>query len=156
MPQSIFKNVCPIWVQVHIDDILVPGKTPEKHDQRLWKVLQCLRQAKLTLKREKCSFRQPRVHFLGHVIDGNGVLANPEKTKAIRELPAPTSISQLMIRRCMGMINQLNKFSPQIAQLSQPLRELLSLKRVFLWTRARGGIRQSQRRSVITESISTV
>ena len=45
-------------IQVHIDDILVPGKTPE-HDQRLWKVLQCIRRAKLTLNREKCWFRQP-------------------------------------------------------------------------------------------------
>ena len=32
------------------------------------------------------------------------------------------------------MINQLNKFSPQIAELSKPLRELLSPKRVFTWT----------------------
>ena len=104
-------------VQVHIDDILVPGKTPEEHDQRLWKVLQRLRQAKLTLNHEKCLFRQPRVNFLGHVIDGNGILPDPEKTKAICELPAPTSISQL--RRFMGMINQLNKFSPQIAELSK-------------------------------------
>ena len=32
------------------------------------------------------------------------------------------------------MINQLNKFSPQIVQLSQSLRELLIPKRVFLWT----------------------
>ena len=119
-------------IQVHIDDILVPGKTPEEHDQRLWKVLQRIRQAKLTLNREKCLFRQPRVTFLGHVIDGNGVLPDPEKTKAIRELPAPTSISQL--RRFMGMINQLNKFSPQITELSKPLRELLSPKRVFVWT----------------------
>ena len=70
-------------------------------------------------------FRQPRVHFLGYVIDGNGVL-DPEKTKAIRELPTPTSISKL--RRFMGMINQLNKFSPLIAKLSKPLRELLSPK----------------------------
>ena len=29
------------------------------------------------------------------------------------------------LRRFMGMINQHNKFSPYIAQLSQPLRELL-------------------------------
>ena len=48
-------------IQVHIDDIpgLVPGKTPEEHDQRLCKVLQRIRQAKLTLNREKCLFRQP-------------------------------------------------------------------------------------------------
>ena len=78
-------------VQVHTDDILVPGKTPEEHDQKLWKVLR-LRQAKLTLNCEKCLFRQPRVNFLGHVIDGIGILPDPEKAKAICELPAPSSL----------------------------------------------------------------
>ena len=98
----------------------MPGKTPEEHNKRLWKVLH-IRQAKLTQNREKCLFCQPQVMFLGQVIDGNGVLPDPKKTKAIRELPAPT----------MGMIDQLNKFSPKIAVLSKPMRELL---RVFLDT----------------------
>ena len=33
-----------------------------------------------------------------------------------------TTVTEL--RRFMGMINQLKKFSPHIAQLSQPLREV--------------------------------
>ena len=33
----------------------------------------------------------------------------------------------------MGMANQLGKFSPQLAELSQPLRELLSTKRTWVW-----------------------
>ncbi len=33
----------------------------------------------------------------------------------------------------MGMVNQLNKFTPNIAELSQPLRELLSTKRAWVW-----------------------
>ena len=31
------------------------------------------------------------------------------------------------------MIKQLGKFSPKIAQMSHPLRELLSAKRVWIW-----------------------
>ena len=31
------------------------------------------------------------------------------------------------------MANQLGKFSPNIAEISQPLRELLSSKKVWLW-----------------------
>ena len=33
----------------------------------------------------------------------------------------------------MGMANQLGKFSPNLAELSQPLQELLSTKRVWSW-----------------------
>ena len=34
----------------------------------------------------------------------------------------------------MGMANLLGKFSPNLAELSQPLRELLSPKHSWLWT----------------------
>ena len=33
----------------------------------------------------------------------------------------------------MGMINQLRKFSPRISEISQPLRDLLSSKRTWIW-----------------------
>ena len=33
----------------------------------------------------------------------------------------------------MGMANQLGKFLPSLAELSQPLRELLSTKKAWLW-----------------------
>ena len=33
----------------------------------------------------------------------------------------------------MGMVNHLGKFSPRIAELTQPLWELLSSKNVWVW-----------------------
>ena len=38
----------------------------------------------------------------------------------------PSNISEL--HRCLGMVNQLSKFSPELAEKSKPLRELLSTK----------------------------
>ena len=40
------------------------------------------------------------------------------------------------LRRFLGMINQLGKFSPDISELSQPLRELLSSRKTWLWGQA--------------------
>ena len=34
----------------------------------------------------------------------------------------------------MGMINQMSKFSPNITEISKPLRELLSSKNKWTWT----------------------
>lgn len=65
-----------------------------------------------------------KIKFLGHVIDETGIKADPEKTSAIRQMQAPTNISEL--RRFLGMVNQLGKFSPNLATLTQPLRELLN------------------------------
>ena len=33
----------------------------------------------------------------------------------------------------MGMANQLGKFTPKIAEISQSLRELLSSKKMWVW-----------------------
>ena len=66
------------------------------------------------------------------MIDATGISPDPAKTKAIKQMGPPTNITEL--RRLMGMINQLNKFSPHVAQLSQPLRELLKLNTAWLWT----------------------
>ena len=43
----------------------------------------------------------------------------------------PQSIPEL--RRFLGMVNQLGKFSPVVAQLTKPLRELFSKKTTWLW-----------------------
>ena len=90
-----------------------------------------LEAAKVTLNASKCEFSKPSVKFLGHIVDSERIRADPEKTEAICQMEAPQSISDL--RRFLGMVNQLGKFSPNIADLTQPLRELLSTKNAWLW-----------------------
>ena len=118
-------------VQCQMDDVLVFGKDREEHDIRLAAVLKRIQTAGATLNPEKCEFRKTKLKFLGHLIDERGIQADPEKTSAILEMSPPTNIPEL--RRFMGMVNQLGKFSRNLAQLTQPLRELLSKKRAWLW-----------------------
>ena len=77
------------------------------------------------LNTEKCKFWCDKVTFLGHVISKNGISPDPAKTAAIKEMEAPTNITEL--HKFMGIVNQLGKFSPNIAEISSPLRELPSL-----------------------------
>ena len=109
-----------------IDDVLVVGKDEAEHDTRLMQVLQRLETVRVTFNRVKCAFRQSSVKFLGHLIGQDGVRADPEKTSAICDMATPQSVSDL--RRFLGMVNQLGKFSPRVSELTQPLRELLSTK----------------------------
>ena len=46
-------------------------------------------------------------------------------------MSTPTNVSEL--RHFMGMANQLGKFSKNLTQLTQPLRQLLSKKHTWLW-----------------------
>lgn len=88
-----------------IDDVLFVGNDVTEHDTRLIRVLKRLETAGVTLNREKCSFRQSSVKFLGHLIGPDGVRADPEKTSAVRDMETPQSVSDL--RRFLGMVNQL-------------------------------------------------
>ena len=106
-------------VVCHVDDILVTGRDKKEHDSCLHDVLKKLKAAGITLNKEKCQFSCTKVVFLGHVVDANGVSPEPAKTEAIQKMRPPTNFTGL--RRLMGMINQLNKFSPNVAQLSKPL-----------------------------------
>ena len=85
----------------------------------------------MTLNPSKCKFRKNTVKFLGRITDHSGVKADSDKTKAVCEMDTPTSVSEL--RRFLGMVNQLGKFTPHIAELTQPLRELLSTKHTWMW-----------------------
>lgn len=74
-----------------IDDILIHGKTQEEHDLRLHTTLQRLEEAGITLNADKCEFSKPEVKFAGYIVNGNGIMSDPEKVKAIKEMPTPTT-----------------------------------------------------------------
>ena len=120
-----------IGVLCLIDDVLVFGHTAAEHDRRLQEVLRRIQSSGATLNVNKCAFRQTRKKFLGHIIDKNGVSADPEKTAAITRMPPPTTITEL--RRFLGMVNQLSKFSIHLSELTYPLRQLLSTKNAWTW-----------------------
>eukprot|EP00731_Ephydatia_muelleri_P013230 Em0007g540a len=114
-----------------MDDVLIFGPNQEIHDMRLKAVLQRVKSAGVTLNRDKCVFSQSSVKFLGQIVDAQGVRPDPNKVTAIRGMAAPMNTTEL--RRYLGMINQLSKFTPNIAELTKPLRELLSKKNEWTW-----------------------
>ena len=114
-----------------IDDTLIYGKTKEEHDERLMAVLKRIQEAELTLNKEKCQFCQKSIRFLGQLLDQTSVKPDPEKVRAIKQMKPPTNITEL--RRFLGMINQLNKFSPCLAERTKHLRTLLSTKNQWVW-----------------------
>ena len=59
------------------------------------KALETLDHAGLKLNHEKCLYKQSELKLLGHLFSKEGVQANPEKVKAIEELPQPDSVTKL-------------------------------------------------------------
>ncbi|TMW81297.1 hypothetical protein EJD97_010562, partial [Solanum chilense] len=73
------------FVVVYLDDIVIYSNTLEEHVEHLRKVFQILRGNQLYIKREKCDFSQPDVHFLGHVISQGEIQMDEAKIRAIQE-----------------------------------------------------------------------
>ena len=115
-----------------MNNVLIFGCNRAEHDARLEAALTRIKAAGITLNRDKCAFGQEKLQFLGHVVDRNGISADPSKVTAIAKMRSPENISEL--RRFLGMVNQLGKFTPNLATITQPLRELLSKKNSWCWT----------------------
>ncbi|KAK2704985.1 hypothetical protein QYM36_017137 [Artemia franciscana] len=78
-------------VPIIIDDILVYGANPEEHDERLQAVMERALEKGVKFNKDKCSFSASSVCCFGHVIGADGMKPDPEKLKAIKEVPRPQS-----------------------------------------------------------------
>ena len=89
-------------------------------------VLKRLQENGLKLRKEKCSFLDSSVTYLGHKIDSEGIHPIADKTLAIKEAPVPTDLSQL--RSYLGLLNYYHKFLPNLSTVLAPIYKLLNKK----------------------------
>lgn len=114
-----------------IDDILVWGETVEEHDRRLVQLLKKAREQNLKLNKSKCKIRTSEIRYIGHILSADGLKPDPEKVRAVAQLPPPENKQALM--RFMGMVQYLAKFIPNLSEVSAPLRKLLETDIEWHW-----------------------
>lgn len=122
-------------VSTFCDDILLTGKDRQSHIKTLQLVLDRLRANGLKINKEKCIFLADSVSYLGYIIDKQGVHTDPEKIKAIKEMPLPLNITQL--RSFLGLVNFYGKFINNLSTHLAPLYELLNKSVTWSWTKRR-------------------
>ena len=104
------------------DDILTHGETEVQHDGRLLTLLETARMNSLSLNPDKIQFKATDCKFFGHRLTPEGLKLEPEKVKAIVQMPPLQSIQSL--QSFNGMVNYLIRFSPVLTELAEPLRRL--------------------------------
>lgn len=111
-------------VDVIIDDILVfgSGETEEEamqdHDENLRNLLDRARKVNLKLNKNKLNLRCKEVPYIGHLLTKDGLKPDPQKDRAIQDMPRPTDVQSV---RFLGFVNYLSKFLPKISEVSEPL-----------------------------------
>nr|GEX59802.1 hypothetical protein [Tanacetum cinerariifolium] len=73
----------------------------EDHEVHLKLVLELLKKERLYVKFSKCEFWLQEVHFLGHVVNHNGIHVDPSKIDALKNWKAPTTPYE--IRSFLGL-----------------------------------------------------
>ena len=109
--------------QCILDDMIVTGKTDEKHLENLESVLKRLQEAGLKADKEKCELFRDRVQFCGDKIDWEGLHETQEKIAAVVSAPRPENVSQL--RSFLGLVNYYNRVLPNASTVLYRLHQLL-------------------------------
>ena len=118
----------------YVDDILVTGRSDAEHSKNLETVLQRLQKQGVPLKREKYSFFQDFVEYLGHTINAQGIHTTDKKVRAIVSAPSPRNLAEL--RGFLELLNDYSKFLPSLVSLLNPLHSLLQTGQPWKWSQS--------------------
>ena len=75
--------------------------------------------------------RVPEVSYVGHIFSAEGLKPDPEKIRAINEMPPP--VDKEGVLRILGTVNYLDKFIEHKADLQEPISQLTQKDAVFVW-----------------------
>lgn len=128
-----FREYLDKFVVVYLDDIVVYSRTLEEHVEHLRMVLEVLRKNRLYVKKEKCSFAQEEILFLGHKIGRGEISMDRQKVLAIEEWAVPKSVTEL--RSFLGLVNDYRRFISRYSNRAAPLTDLLKKDRPLAWSK---------------------
>ena len=117
---------------VYLDDIIIFSRSFENHVSDLREVFSRLRAAKLKLKSSKCALFKQELSYLGHLVTKAGVKPDPCKVKAVQQMRAPTSKTEL--RSFLCFCSFFRKFIRQFATMCHPLYELTRDHAKYIWS----------------------
>ena len=110
-------------MELYIDDMLVKSTTTELHIVNLSEVFQILRNYNMKLNPAKCAFGVSARKFLGFIVNHQGIEVNPDKIKAVLDMPSPSSIKEVQCPK--GRIDALSRFISRASDKCQPFFQVL-------------------------------
>ena len=118
---------------LYLDDLIIASKTVEEHTAKLEAVFKRLADAGLTINPNKCSFFQSSIHYLGHIVDHQGLRPNNGKIVAITDFPQPKNARD--IKSFLGLIGFYRPFIKGFGKIAIPLTNMLCQDVLFDWSK---------------------
>ncbi|PKI65414.1 hypothetical protein CRG98_014153 [Punica granatum] len=118
---TLFHDMMHKEIEVYVDDMIAKSKEGEDHLVNLKRLFDRLKKYKLRLNPAKCTFGA----------NERGIEVDPNKVKAIRELPPPSTVRE--VRGFLGRLNYIVRFIANLTDKCQPLFHLLSKNAAIKW-----------------------
>ncbi|GJV44919.1 putative reverse transcriptase domain-containing protein [Tanacetum coccineum] len=125
------KNRYPLPRIDDLFDQLQGSSNKQEHEEHLKIILELLKKEELYAKFSKCEFWIPKVQFLGHVIDSEGIHVDPAKIESIKDWASPKSPTE--IRQFLGLAGYYRRFIEGFSKIAKPMTKLTQKKVKFEW-----------------------
>ncbi|GFV64337.1 retrovirus-related Pol polyprotein from transposon 297 [Trichonephila clavipes] len=126
----ILKPVLGRFVNCYMDDVIITSPSFTEHVDHLNQVFTLLRDADLTLNKDKCHFARDKLKYLGLKISKDGIKTD-NKVKAITEMKPPKNHKE--VSKFLGMSGWYQKFTQNYADICEPLYRLKKKGAKFNW-----------------------
>jgi hypothetical protein len=125
-----FRGLINKCVVVYLDDVTMYSKNKEDHIQHLTQIFERCRKCDISLNPKKTIFGVEEGNLLGHIISQAGIRIDPERIKAISQLPLPHN--KKAMQSFFRKINFVRKFTP-ILETIKPLQKMIRKDVDFKW-----------------------
>ena len=92
---ALFHDMMHKEIEVYVDDMIAKSRTKEEHLVNLRKLFKQLRKYRLRLNPVKCTFEVKSRKLLGFIVSQKGIEVDPNKVKAMLEIPEPHTEKQV-------------------------------------------------------------
>ncbi|XP_038678394.1 uncharacterized protein LOC119979838, partial [Tripterygium wilfordii] len=128
---TLFHDMMHREVEVYVDDMIAKSKEGEDHIVNLQKLFDRLRKHQLKLNPAKCTFGATSGKLLGFIVSRKGIEVDPDKVKAILEMPPPRTEKE--VRGFLGRLNYVARFISQLTATCEPIFKLLRKSNSTEW-----------------------
>ena len=114
-----------------VDNMIVQFKDREGHIANLRKFFERIKEYRLRLNPQKCTFGITVGKLLGFLVSDRGIEFDPSKIKAILDMPPPKSEKE--IRRFLGRLQYISRFIAKLTSTCESIFKLLRKNEPHAW-----------------------
>ena len=128
---TLFHDMIHRDVEVYVDDMIVKSQDKADHLAALERFFERIRQFRLRVNPNKCTFRVTSRKLLGYMVSERGIEADLDKIRSILDMLAPTIERE--IKGFLGRLQYISRFIARLTNICEPIFQLFRKSQPTVW-----------------------